>query len=349
MKMENYIKEYNDWVIKQSYLQMSNGLLDGRMGLCLYLYQQSRIFQNDSYEKQADDILEEVMGKLGTYSGVSFDDGLVGIVFAINYLIKEKYIAGDTTTIFKSIDDKLFQYAYFRNIDSIVDPNKSNDSSLINLLWICHYYCRRIISGTLSKEDKTLIQRFLIESVNVFEKKIRDDSGLLSEQTFFSPFSYFLPNFILFIAKLYEMELYTYKVDMICVELSKKLFNCIPRKYGNRCLLLYSLKTLLKQKSSFQSVFSEIEELLHCLTDGIDLFGQFRCNDLSLRSGLSGLLFYIYKDLDCSQIIDKYERRILDCIEDQNTMMWKNDTNYALGDSMTGIICMYQTIKMSIQ
>lgn len=25
MKMENYIKEYNDWVIKQSYLQKDTG------------------------------------------------------------------------------------------------------------------------------------------------------------------------------------------------------------------------------------------------------------------------------------------------------------------------------------
>lgn len=347
--MEQYIKEYNEWLIKQNYFQMSNGLLNGRMGLCLYLYQQSRIFQNKDYEKQADCILDEIIRKLGTYSGVSFDDGLVGIVYAIDYLIKEKYVSGNIKTIFGSIDDKLFQYAYYRNIDPIIDSNKSKDSSIINLLWICQYYCKRILSKNLSKENEILIQRFLIECTNKFEKMMRDDTNLLSEPTFFSPFSYFLPNFLLFLANLYEMELYTYKVDMLSIELSKKLYNCIPRNYGNRCLLLYSIKSLLKKKQSFPSDFFENEKLLLCLTEETDLFGQFRCNDLSIRNGLSGLLLYIYNDFNFKLNIDKLERKIRDCIEDDNSMMWKNKNNYTLGDSIVGVIYMYQKIKMCEQ
>lgn len=40
---------------------MSNRLQNGRMGICLYLYQQSRTYSNVLYEKKASQILDEVI------------------------------------------------------------------------------------------------------------------------------------------------------------------------------------------------------------------------------------------------------------------------------------------------
>ncbi len=48
--MEKYIKEYNEWLIEQDFHKMSNGFLCGRMGLCVYWFQQSRIYKNPKYE-----------------------------------------------------------------------------------------------------------------------------------------------------------------------------------------------------------------------------------------------------------------------------------------------------------
>lgn len=117
--MEKYIKEYNEWLIEQDFHKMSNGFLCGRMGLCVYWFQQSRIYKNPKYEDFANSILNNVLEKIGVFSGVSFEDGITGIALAIDHLIKERYIKGNTTSFFESIDDKLFQYAYFRNIDPI--------------------------------------------------------------------------------------------------------------------------------------------------------------------------------------------------------------------------------------
>ena len=51
--MNNIITQYNEWLLKQDITSMSNGLLSGKLGLCLYWYQQSRIYSNKHYEKIA--------------------------------------------------------------------------------------------------------------------------------------------------------------------------------------------------------------------------------------------------------------------------------------------------------
>lgn len=117
--MDKIILEYNEWLIKQNIYSMSNGLLNGRMGLCLYWYQQSREYSNVLYEKKASQILDEVIRNIGNSTGASFEDGLIGILMGVNYLIEEKYIDGNVKTIFSDVNDKLFQYAYFRGIDPI--------------------------------------------------------------------------------------------------------------------------------------------------------------------------------------------------------------------------------------
>ena len=39
--MDKIILEYNEWLVKQNIYSMSNGLLNGRMGLCLYWYHET--------------------------------------------------------------------------------------------------------------------------------------------------------------------------------------------------------------------------------------------------------------------------------------------------------------------
>ena len=38
--MKNIIEDYNQWLIEQDYNAMGNGVFYGRMGLCIYWFQQ---------------------------------------------------------------------------------------------------------------------------------------------------------------------------------------------------------------------------------------------------------------------------------------------------------------------
>ena len=61
--MNEIILEYNEWLVKQNIYSMSIRLVNGRRGLCLYWYQQSREFSNALYEKMASHILDKVIRK----------------------------------------------------------------------------------------------------------------------------------------------------------------------------------------------------------------------------------------------------------------------------------------------
>ena len=61
--MNEIILEYNEWLVKQNIYSMSIRLLNGRRGLCLYWYQQSREFSNALYEKKVSHILDQVIRK----------------------------------------------------------------------------------------------------------------------------------------------------------------------------------------------------------------------------------------------------------------------------------------------
>lgn len=338
--MDKIILEYNEWLIKQNIYSMSNGLLNGRMGLCLYWYQQSREYSNVLYEKKASQILDEVIRNIGNSTGASFEDGLIGILMGVNYLIEEKYIDGNVKTIFSDVNDKLFQYAYFRGID----PIKEDDSNYLHLIWVCIYFCKSIQSNTLSKENVEIAKRLVIEAINSLEKAIRDNSVLLKPIACFRPFSYLLPHLLYFIKEMYAIGVYTYKLDMFCLELSKKLQQDLPIEYGYRFILYSSIIKLTKEVDALPKGFREVEKILSFMINENTLLQEFRCFDLNLRQGLSGLLFYVYDTLHDPYLLVGIENKIKECVHN-NPKRWMDTKVYNLGDSMTGVLFMYQKLK----
>lgn len=343
--MEAYIKDYNEWLEKQDINQMSNGLLNGRMGLSLYWYQQSRLFPDKDYKKIADNILDEVLNRIGIFTGVGFEDGLVGILLAINYLIREHYITGNINTIFNIVDDKLFQYAYFRGVDPIV----SERNNIINLTWICTYFCQRLQSNSLSKENEYLIKHLIYELINSIEKEIRDDPHILNERAMFRPFSYLLPNLIILITEMYKMDLYSYKLSMFCRELTTFVASSIPLEYGNRFVLYYATGKLLNTGRKETLCFNDIFNVLHKLIENYSMIKMFRCNDLSLQEGLAGLLYYVYDDITDVSLLNDFKQKIIDNIQSGISSLWKNDKQFTLGSGMSGVFYIYQKMRLNYE
>ena len=85
----------------------SNGLLNGKMGICIFLYHLSRYMKNDQYKYFADNLLEDIIASLHD-KDLSFVDGLCGIAFGINYLIHNKFIDGNPEDILEDIERIIF-------------------------------------------------------------------------------------------------------------------------------------------------------------------------------------------------------------------------------------------------
>lgn len=120
-----------------------NGLMSGKTGVLLFLYEYSRQAGNQTIEWLADHILDEVLDHLDADTSWDFNNGLLGIGWAIEYLYQHQFIGGDTNEILASIDRQVLAY----DIEQIEDLNQEK-----GLGGLVHYILARLY--TIQKEKK---------------------------------------------------------------------------------------------------------------------------------------------------------------------------------------------------
>lgn len=88
--------------------QINNlGLLDGKIGITLFLYHYSQINGNSIYRNYADELFDEIFNNLYDTMPADFSNGLTGIGWCIQNLLKNKIIAVNYGKILEEIDATL--------------------------------------------------------------------------------------------------------------------------------------------------------------------------------------------------------------------------------------------------
>lgn len=130
-------------IAKTSTLISQNGLMAGKMGIAILLYQYGRYRCNPEIEDYADRLLELVFQEIGHSVEKGIDNGLYGIIWGINYLIKQGFLQADED-IFDEIDAVIFR--------------EGNNAYILNNLGAEAekglYVCNRFISDIPSTENK---------------------------------------------------------------------------------------------------------------------------------------------------------------------------------------------------
>jgi hypothetical protein len=92
------------------------GLFSGKTGLSILLFQASRYFQLPELEQTAGALLDDVVEESGQITSLDFGNGLSGIAWGINYLMKSGFVENDAG-FFDEIDSLLFEEDLFCKID----------------------------------------------------------------------------------------------------------------------------------------------------------------------------------------------------------------------------------------
>ncbi len=82
----------------------SIGLMTGKMGIAIFLYQYSRISSNIDYNNLADSLLDTIYPRLYKNTPKFFSEGIAGIGWGLNFLMQEKYVEADDN-ILEEVDD----------------------------------------------------------------------------------------------------------------------------------------------------------------------------------------------------------------------------------------------------
>jgi hypothetical protein len=72
------------------------GLLDGKAGIALFLCRYTKTSGNNNCDDFVYDLLDEVISSLPHINSTNFANGLTGIVWGIDYLIKNEFVKADT-------------------------------------------------------------------------------------------------------------------------------------------------------------------------------------------------------------------------------------------------------------
>lgn len=134
---DNILKSIADHLILNSSGLYEIGLYDGKMGVALFFYHYSRYMNIPIYNDFADCLLDEVIQNMDSSISIRFGDGLCGIGWALQYLMRNNFVKGDDSDVFSDFDCKVLEY----------DINKMSDRTLsTGSMGVLYYIIPRIFS-----------------------------------------------------------------------------------------------------------------------------------------------------------------------------------------------------------
>lgn len=84
------------------------GLLNGKLGISIFFYHYARYTKNEVYETFAGELIDEIYDEIHQKFPVDFVNGLTGIGWGVEYLVKNGFIDADTDDVLEEIDRAVF-------------------------------------------------------------------------------------------------------------------------------------------------------------------------------------------------------------------------------------------------
>lgn len=257
------------------------GFFFGEMGICAALYMSNKRNPNIEIEQLADELLERILEKTKTIVDTSFEKGLSGIGFAINFLHKEGCISGDIDDILFSIDASIFKQL---NDDEIkVSPH------LNGFIGYLAYIVERIENPFHNKEtllheiDMSMLRRIinnLYLLTPIYLKKLNEDLSPVFLSDYSILFYYF--------GRLLHANIYNEKIRKMISNLEVYICSVIPHYNLNKILLANTLSYMNENlgnesikkyiKILYDSV--EYEKLVNEIDRDFNSFNVGWCNAL---------------------------------------------------------------------
>ncbi|MBE0674325.1 MAG: hypothetical protein IH591_06655 [Bacteroidales bacterium] len=110
-KMESRLQRIANVLLLNASFTGNLGLLNGKMGIVIFFYLYSQYTKNELYEKVAGELIDEIYIELNTNLPVDFSGGLMGIGWGIEYLIRGRFLEGDSDEVLKEIDNAVYRAA----------------------------------------------------------------------------------------------------------------------------------------------------------------------------------------------------------------------------------------------
>lgn len=207
---ENLRRIANVLLLNASFID-NLGLLNGKMGIAIFFYHYSRYTHNKIFDEYAGELLDEIYEEINATTPVNFENGLTGIGWGIEYLVKNKYVQADTDEALEEIDNLIYRI----RLQSPLLIKDGNDMFGYGL-----YYIMRLVNHKIDDNNlDTLIKKYHL----IF---LSDECERILLQKLYQKFKIdslgidTINSFIWFLLEMDRLKIFPVKV--------KKVLNCIP-------------------------------------------------------------------------------------------------------------------------
>lgn len=256
------------------------GLMNGKMGQVVFLYETYHITKIEGYKCKADRMIDEILSVLPFQSNrLNFGSGLAGVVWGFEYLMQKKYYVGDVDDLLADCDDNIYN---FLNTDQVFELNIEN--GLIG-------YLSYLMIKLKNKQDHLILEINTRLFKLVLNKIISNIHSIVNSTTkdakfdLLSPFPFLLNCFNNMLIR----DLCTQKLLNTLEYWTIYLSNYYPNLQSNRlyfALLLYNLNRHLKKP--------EIDAVIKNMMYSVDIHkiadSEVEINSLNIRYNWIGLV-----------------------------------------------------------
>jgi hypothetical protein len=200
----------NVLLLNASYID-NLGLLNGKMGIAIFFYNYSRCTENKIFEDYAGELIDEIYEEINTNTPVNFENGLTGIGWGIEYLVKNKFVQADADEALSEIDNAVYRI----RLQSPILISSGKDLFGYGLYYVSHIYGHEIDDNELN----TLVKKYHLifmadECERILLQKLYTKFNIesLSVDT--------INSLIWFLLEIDRLKIFPVKVE--------KVFSCIP-------------------------------------------------------------------------------------------------------------------------
>lgn len=234
------------------------GVVNGKMEAVLFFYKYAHYSGKTFYSKYAGELLDKIFEEVSVSTPIGFPNGLTGIGWGIDYLVKDNFVEADSDEVLADIDKIIFKYCF--NQDSIFYENFFD---------IISYSTFRINGKDLDCDNDAVVNyRQIVEIIyKAIEQLIYNTlSNNSSSKLLISEFN----SIVFFIDKTIEFQTYTERTQKVISELPMLFIKGCQQ--GAQWVQYYTLhkllRTLIKSKTNCSfSVSHSFEEIL----DNVDI------------------------------------------------------------------------------
>lgn len=107
MKEDGTLQRLARYLMLRTSHQNNLGLLNGKIGVVIFFYHYSDYVNMNIYKKFAEELIDEVYNEMSDNCGCDFVNGLSGIAWGVEYLIRNNFVKADPNEVLIDLDKRI--------------------------------------------------------------------------------------------------------------------------------------------------------------------------------------------------------------------------------------------------